>query len=545
LHNAGAQVVPIDAGLVEALLRNDAFPHPAGNIELLETHISWVILAGNYAYKVKKPVVLDFLDFGTLEKRRHYCEEELRLNRPWAPELYLDVVAITGPADKPVIGGEGEALEYAVRMLRFDQDLRLDRQLADGLLTVPDMKELGQNIAARHAAAERPDPTDRERLVRQAVHFFWENFDHLRGIIDDGDFRFLHDWTGREIDRYEATMQQRFDEGFVRDCHGDLHLGNLVRLPSGITTFDCIEFNADLRFTDVFADVGFLVMDLTEKGHPELAAHFLNRYLERSGDYEGAVLLDLYLVYRCLVRAKVAAIRSREREDEDERTADIREAHDYSAMARRQAMKGKPVLVIMHGLSGSGKTWLAERLMAALPAIRMRSDIERKRLFGLDESADSQSGIGSGIYSPEASAETYERLFTLADSLLAAGHHVVLDAAFLKKKQRVSARSVATSLGVDSVLVCADAPVDVLRSRIEERATRNEGASEADLAVLRHQLGSAARVGGDEAALRVDTSADIDINELAKTILGHRSRPGMTMARGTESPRSKRSPSDR
>ena len=524
MHNARGNVRPVDASLVEALLRPEAFAHPAGDIELLETHISWVVLAGNYAYKIKKPVVLDFLDFGTLEKRRHFCEEELRLNRPWAPELYLEVVAITGPADEPVIGGDGEALEYAVKMLRFDQALRLDRQLEDGQLTVTDMKELGQNIAARHDAAERPDPADRERLVDRAIHYFRENFDHLEGIVDDDEFRFLQDWTEREIEKHDATLRQRFDDGFVCDCHGDLHLGNLVRLPSGITTFDCIEFSPDLRITDVFADVGFLAMDLTEKGHPELAAHFLNRYLEKSGDYEGAVLLDLYFVYRCLVRAKVAAIRSREREDDGERAADIAEARDYCSMARRQAAKSAPVLVIMHGLSGSGKTWLAERLMAALPAIRVRSDIERKRLFGLDETADSRSGIGSGIYSPDASADTYERLFTLADSLLGAGHHVVLDAAFLKKKQRVSARSVASSLDIASVLVCADAPEDVLRSRIEERAKHRNEASEADLAVLDHQLKSAARVGVDEAAIRVDTSADIDVDDLVAAILSRRSR---------------------
>jgi len=519
LHNSRSQPAHVDASLVEALLRKDAFPHSAEDIELMETHISWVILAGNYAYKVKKPIVLDFLDFGTLGKRRCFCDEELRLNRPWAPELYLDVVAITGPADEPVIGGEGEALEYAVKMRRFDQHLRLDHQLADGLLTVADMKELGQAIAARHAAAGRPDPADRERLTGQAIHYFWENFDHLGGILDEEEFAFLHDWTSAEIGRHEATLRQRFDDGFVRACHGDLHLGNLVRLPSGITTFDCIEFNPDLRNTDVFADIGFLAMDLTEKGHPELAAHFLNRYLEKSGDYEGAVLLDLYFVYRCLVRAKVAAIRSRERETQDERDADVRDAREYAAMARRQASKGKPVLVIMYGLSGSGKTWLSERLMAALPAIRVRSDIERKRLFGLDETADSESGIGSGIYSPEVSAETYERLFTLADSLLTAGHHVVLDAAFLKKKQRVSARSVASSLGVASVLVCAEAPVEVLRLRIEERATRKDEASEADLAVLQHQLESAARVGTDEAAIRIDTNLDIDVKDLVAGIL--------------------------
>jgi len=526
LHISSSQLPYVDAGLVNALLRSDAFPDPADDIELLETHISSVFLAGNYAYKIKKPVVLDFLDFGTLEKRRHYCEEELRLNRPWAPELYLEVVAITGPVDEPVIGGDGEVLEYAVKMLRFDQELRLDRQLQDGLLTVADMKELGQNIAARHTAAARPDPADRDRLIGQTIHYFWENFDHLGGMIDDEDFRFLHDWTGRELEKHEATLAQRFDDGFVRDCHGDLHLGNLVRLPSGITTFDCIEFNPDLRNTDVFADVGFLAMDLTEKGHPELAAHFLNRYLERSGDYEGAALLDLYFIYRCLVRAKVAAIRSRERESEAERAGDIRDARGYAAMARRQATKGEPLLVIMCGFSGSGKTWLAERLMAALPAIRVRSDVERKRLFGLDETADSESGIDSGIYSRGASADTYERLFTLADRLLAAGHHVVLDAAFLKKKQRVSARSVASSLGVDSVLVCADAPVDVLRARIEKRAEQKDEASEADLAVLEHQRATAGVPRADEKPLSVDTSGDVDIDAVVKRILGRNPRSG-------------------
>ncbi|MDH4004150.1 MAG: AAA family ATPase [Gammaproteobacteria bacterium] len=524
MHNAGVQVLPIDASLVEALLREDAFPHPAGDIELMETHISWVILAGNYAYKIKKPVVLDFLDFGTLEKRRHFCEEELRLNRPWAPELYLDVVAIAGPASEPVMGGDGEALEYAVKMLRFDQDLRLDRQLDDGLLTVSDMKELGQKIAARHADAERPDPAERERLTRQAIHYFWENFDHLGDIIEEDELAFLRDWTARELEKHATTLRQRFDDGFVCDCHGDLHLGNLVRLPSGITTFDCIEFNSDLRYTDVFADVGFLTMDLTEKGHPELAAHFLNRYLERSGDYEGAVLLDLFFVYRCLVRAKVAAIRSRERESEAERCGDIRDAREYSAMARRQATRNQPVLIIMCGLSGSGKTWLAERLMAALPAIRVRSDIERKRLFGLEETAGSGSGIGEGIYSAAASEATYKRLFKLARSLLKARHHVVLDAAFLKKDLRQAARELAADTGRRSVLVHADAPANVLKQRIDRRVALKDEASEADIAVLDHQLETSDELTEDEARINVDTSRDIDIDALAATILECRNR---------------------
>ena len=519
MHNSSSQLPHVDASLVEDLLRQDAFPHAAGDIGLMETHISWVILAGDFAYKIKKPLVLDFLDFGTLGKRRHYCEEEIRLNRPWAPDIYLEVVTINGSVEKPTVGGSGEVLEYAVKMRRFDQDRRLDRQLEAGLLTVADMKELGQNIAARHAAAECPAASDRDRLIARAIHYFWENFDHLGDIIDKQTFAFLHGWMARELERHHATLLRRYDDGFVRDCHGDLHLGNLVRLPSGITTFDCIEFNPDLRNTDVFADVGFLVMDLTEKGHPELAAHFLNRYLERSGDYEGAVLLDLYFVYRCLVRAKVAAIRSREREAEQERQADIDDAHDYCAMARRQATKAPPVLIVMYGLSGSGKTWLSERLMAALPAIRVRSDIERKRLAGLDETAVSGSGIATGLYSAAASARTYERLFTLARELLSARHHVIVDAAFLQKAQREAARRVAGDLGVESLLVCAEAPEDTLRARIGKRAASRDEASEADLSVLEHQLETVTPIGSDEVAIRVDTSREVDIAALVAAIL--------------------------
>ena len=326
----------------------------------------------------------------------------------------------------------------------------------------------------------------------------------------------------REIGEHEATLLRRFDDGFVRDCHGDLHLGNLVRLASGITTFDCIEFNPDLRNTDVFADVGFLAMDLTEKGRPDLAAHFLNRYLERSGDYEGAVLLDLFFVYRCLVRAKVAAIRSRERDSDDERAADIREAREYTAMARRQITRSRPVLVLMCGLSGSGKTWLSERFMAALPAIRVRSDVERKRLFGLEETAASGSGIGAGIYTPEASAATYERLFTLAQGLLEARHNVILDAAFLKKEQRDAARAVATRANLDTVLVYPEAPADVLRARLAKRATLRDEASEADLAVLEHQLGTAEEPLAEEGALIIDTSGEVDVEEIVRTILERR-----------------------
>jgi aminoglycoside phosphotransferase family enzyme len=506
----------VDSRLVEGLLRPDAFEHDAGDIELVETHISWVILAGNYAYKIKKPIVLDFLDFGTLEKRVHYCEEEIRLNRPWAPDIYLDVVPITGTSDAPRMGGDGEVLEYAVRMRRFDQALRLDAQLDAGLLTVADMKELAANIAERHAGADVAGREERGRLLERTRHYVHENFQHLPGVIADEDCRFLREWVDRELERLDDVIGRRFDAGFVRDCHGDLHLGNLVRLPSGITTFDCIEFNPDLRYSDVFADVAFLAMDLVEKGRHDLASHFLNRYLEQTGDYEGIVVFDLYFVYRCLVRAKVAAIRSRERESEDNRQNDVLQSRAYCDMARRQASRTARGLVVMSGVSGSGKSWLSERVMAQLPAIRLRSDIERKRLFGLAAEDRSGSGLGSGIYSSAATEATYSRLFELADVVLESGHQVILDAAFLDAGRREQARRVADAAGCQAVLVRVDAPGNVLRERIRARGTTD--VSEAGVAVLEHQLETEDAPIPAECAIVIDNRDRPDIAAIVEQI---------------------------
>jgi len=520
VHRTSETVTPIDDSLVVALLQPDAFDHPAGDIELVETHISWVILAGDFAYKIKKPLSLDFLDFSSLEEREFYCREEIRLNKPWAPGVYLEVVPITRQEGRLRFGGDGEALEYAVKMRRFDQALRLDNQLDAGLLSVADMKELGRNIADRHAAADIPDTSERERLVEQAKHFVRENFAHLEGIIEEDDFTFLQNWTERELGKLDSVLWQRFDDGFVRDCHGDLHLGNLVRLPDGITTFDCIEFNADLRYTDVFADVGFLTMDLVDKGRNDLAAHFVNRYLECSGDYAGVVLHDFYFVYRCLVRAKVAAIRSRERESVQKRDADVARAREYCEIARRQATKGPRALVIMSGLSGSGKSWVSERLMAELPAIRLRSDTERKRLFGLAETARSGSGIASGIYSAEASEKTYERLFELAGEVFASGHHVILDAAFLTSAQREAAKRTATRAGCEPVLLHVRASTAVLRERLRQRASVKGEVSEADLDVLEYQLEKAEPLTTTESATAViiDAFHELDVRHLVASI---------------------------
>jgi len=472
----------------------------------------------DYAYKIEKPLDLGFLDYRTLAKRRHYCEEELRLNRPWAPDIYLDVVAVTRTADGVTVGGDGTPLEYAVRMQRFDQARRLDNELAAGRLTADDMRAFAGTLAARHREARRTPAADRARIVRRAIELVRENFPPLERAVPGPLLDELRQWTTRELRALGGTFRRRFDDGWFRECHGDLHLGNLVRLPGGITAFDCIEFNDELRNTDVVADVAFLVMDLVSRRRRDLAAHFLNRYLEHTGDYAGMRLLNLYFTYRCLVRAKVAVIRSGERRTAAERTADLDEAGRYLRLARERVAPRVVTLIAMHGLSGSGKTWVSERLMACLPAIRIRSDIERKRLFGVAETASSESGIAAGIYASRASARTYARLHSLAECLLAAGHNVILDAAYLRRGERSAAAAAAARAGAAFLVVTVCAREAVLRQRICERQ-QLAGASEADLQVLDYQLRNAEPLTPAERAFTVACRSDrIDSGRLAQRI---------------------------
>jgi len=524
MHRAGTTVTPPDTSLIDSLMSPAAFGHPVRAVQLIETHISWVFLAGDYVFKVKKPIALDFLDFRDLERRKFYCDEEIRLNQPWAPDIYLDVTPITIENDQPRFGGGGEPIEYAVRMRRFDQQLRLDLQLECGKLSIADMKELGRNVADRHTAAQAVDDDQRDRVVALTKEFIWDNFAALDGFIDAAELNALHKWTEQELKKVDALLWQRFDEGFVRDCHGDLHLANLVRLTGGITTFDCIEFSTDLRHIDVACDIAFLIMDLVARGRRDLGAHFLNRYLEWTGDYGSMSVLSLYFVYRCLVRAKVAVILSKERESDEARNADLSEAHRYCDMAKRQAAARTPVLVVMSGLSGSGKTWLSGQLMAALPAIRIRSDIERKRFFGLSETESSASRIGSGIYTDDANRTVYHGLYDTARVILGAGHSVILDAAFLKSADRATATDIATVCGSPCILLEVTAPADKLRDRIRQRSTQADDASEAGLEVLEYQLATAEPFTDDENAIAVscENMGEVNVESIVGQIRARR-----------------------
>lgn len=480
---------------IELLRDPTRYPHPAERVELLETHISWVLLAGDYAYKVKKPVKLGFLDFGSLAARRFYCEEELRLNRRTAPQLYLEVVPVTGSDADPHMDGEGRPIEYAVKMRRFPQEALLSCMAEGGTLGAEHIDALARGIAAFHSRVARVDAARPFGSAAEVLAPALQNFDQIEALIgaaaDVPELERLRGWTLREHARLHAAFDARKAGGFVRECHGDLHLGNIVLLDGEPTPFDGIEFNEALRWIDVMNEVAFLVMDLFDRRLPRLAWRLLNGYLEATGDYAGLALLRYYLVYRALVRAKVACIRAHQpnlNAQQGDRAG--REYLEYLRLAKVLAENSPRALVVMHGVAGSGKTTVAQELLEACGAVRLRSDVERKRLQGLEAGARTGSALGAGIYTPELTTQTYARLAALSGAVLEAGYPVIVDATFLAWTQRDAFAALAHESGVPFAIADCEAPEGVLRERVATRQQNASDASEADLEVLGRQLAS-------------------------------------------------------
>jgi len=489
--------------LIEGLCHPWAYSHPVRDLRVVETHISWVLLTGDFAYKIKKPLDLGFLDFSTLEKRRFFCEEEVRLNRRLAPALYLDAVPITNADGAPRMGGAGPAVEYAVRMRQFPDEARLDHVLARGELGPEHVDQLAAHIAAFHAALPPAGPEVPFGTPENVAQYARQNFCQIRTRLaqsrDLSRLLELETWTERELIERASQITTRRRQGSVRECHGDLHLANMALLAGRVEVFDCIEFNPELRWIDVMSEAAFTVMDLEDRDRRDLANRFLNGYLEAGGDYGGLDVLRFYLVYRALVRAKVSAIRMAQAELPDaDRAKALAQCRDYLALGGAFTRSGQPALLITHGPSGAGKTTLTTPLVENLGALRLRSDVERKRLFGLAPGARTASGIGEGIYGLEADGRTYGRLAELAGTVIQAGYPVIVDATFLKRKRREAFRQLAQRCNTPFAILDFRAPGDTLRERVSLRQAAGRDPSEAGIEVLQRQQATAEPLDRDE-----------------------------------------------
>ncbi len=509
---------------LNALQNPAAYPHPVSRFQLVETHISWVILTGEWAYKLKKPVNLGFVDFTTLELRRAACHEEVRLNRRTAPELYDAVVPLVADPFGPRFDGTGPVIEYAVRMRQFAQEDLLDRCLSRGELSIDTINELAHEVADLHrqaAVALVETPFGRADLIRETVRAC---LDVLSTASLPNELRSqsqqLSEWVECEWQRLHETFEERKRQGMVRECHGDLHLGNLVLYRGRPTLFDCLEFNPQLRWIDVLSDVAFLVMDLHDREATPLAWRVLNEWLEQTGDFRGLPVLNYYLAYRALVRAKVAAIRLQQPEvplaEEQHQHSLLR---SYVELATRLTRPSQAAIILMHGVSGSGKSFVARHLASSLEAVQIRSDVERKRLFGVWPAQTQTLPPETELYSARATRETYLRLQSLARTIVRAGYRVIIDAAFLNRADRHAFASLAKELAVPFLIVACRAPEDVLRERVSQRQSVGRDASDADVDVLERQLATAEPLDPSEAcsSVALNTTRD-DLPSVVHTI---------------------------
>jgi aminoglycoside phosphotransferase family enzyme/predicted kinase len=495
------------ARLIRSLIDPALYGSSCTEVRVIETHISYVLLTGGCAYKIKKAVNLGFLDFTTLDARHFYCQRELALNRRLAPAIYLGVVKITGTLDAPRIGGNGVALEYAVKMREFAQDGLLTRVLARGELTAAHVDRLAAIVAVFHGAAATASLDSHFGSADEILNLALENFTEIDPLLehesDRRELAALRRWTEHEHSSRAALFTERRQRGFVREGHGDLHLGNVALVDGTVTIFDCIEFNDDMRWGDVMSDVAFLVMDLQDRGRLDFATRCLNAYLERTGDYEGVQILRFYVVYRAMVRAKVACMRARQTNDIEARKAANAEYREYLALASRCSQSASRGIVITHGPTGSGKSTCSKVLVELAGAIRIRSDVERKRLHGLAPRARSGSELNAGLYSAIETDRTYSTLGRLARTVVSAGYPVVVDGTFLQRRQRGQFRALAADLDVPFVIVDFVAPAHTLHTRVQKRQDAGLDASEADVGVLEYQLRAAEPLTSDERALTV------------------------------------------
>lgn len=511
--------------LISALREGACFDHPTDAITVLQTHISYVLLTGTYAYKIKKSVSLPFLDFSTLEFRRHYCEEELRINRRLASELYVDVVPITGTPAAPRVNGEGRAIEYAVKMVQFPDDDRLDRVADRGELGDRQVRALARKIADFHdtvAVADGKTPFASSARLRHEV---MDNFHSLnRQAIPESTAALLgniRSWSARSLVDLGAQFRARKQAGKVRECHGDMHLANMALLNGQVTIFDALEFNENLRWVDVQSELAFLAMDLDYRGLPDLGWLLVSVYLGTSGDYAGLRVFRHYKVYRAMVRAKVAALRAQQcavGTPESRKAVAELVSHVQLAHAYLQPSEHTP-LIITHGLSGSGKSRLSERLLPLLGAVCVRSDVERQRLARASEIP------AEALYSADAITRTYEALARRARTIIDCGYPAIVDATFLKQQHRRHFVELAKELGVPFVILCLRAPAELLEARIAKRQSEADNVSEATLNVLRQQREDMEELDAEEREAAMDLDSETEPRVLAERILRSRSAP--------------------
>lgn len=478
--------------MVESLLSPSAYPsHPAA-VFLKQTHISYLFITPQFVYKVKKPVDFGFLDFTTLRKRLFFCREEVRLNRRLAPATYLGVVPITRGKGGHMMEGKGRPVEYAVKMRRLAQSTMLDCMIEDEAIGPGVIRKVARVISGFHKRARtgpRISVYGRPCVIRKNTE---ENFSQVSPFvgktIDPVRYRSIKEYTEDFIGENQGLFKERIEKNFIRDCHGDIHCEH-VSVTDGAAVFDCIEFNRRFRYSDTVSDAAFLSMDLEFRQRGDLARIFDRAYFFSSSDSGGKRLLNFYKCYRAFVRGKVESFRLVEKEEtEEDKRAAFSNAVRFFHLSHLYAQGGyRPMMLIVCGLTGTGKTTLALSLKEKLGIAHLSSDVLRKRLFSLRPEERRYGRFASGIYSREATLRTYSTLIEEGRRLLSSGRAVMLDATFSKGKYLTEARKAAEGCGAFFYLVECRADEKAIKKRFEKRLAEKGGVSDATWEVYKRQ----------------------------------------------------------
>jgi len=451
------------------------------SVNILQTHISFIALTGKYAYKVKKPVNFGFLDFSTLKKRKHFCEEELKLNRRLCPDIYLDVIPITKKKNDGLeLNGNGEVVEYTIKMKEFPQDRIMTNLLKQNKIaeeTIDKICDILVNFYNSGKHSTKIDSYGRLESIKKNID---ENFEQTKSMIDvtipNKIFSYIKNANKRFFKERKEIFNHRVSEGHIRDCHGDLHSGNIV-ISDKIHIFDCIEFNERFRYCDVASDIGFLAMDLDYLNHPYLSSYLIYRYVEKSKDYSIFDVLNFYKSYRAYVRGKVIGFRLNDTNINKKETKEITESTKkyfdlsqyYASLFSIDLDNKKPLLFIVGGLTGTGKSTLSLKIAVDYNAHIINTDVVRKELAGIDRFERHYNEFNTGLYSPEKIDFTYDKVMEKAAALLKKGRNVVLDATFQKQKYLEMAKNIAKENAASLVIIRCVCPDNVVKKWLGER----------------------------------------------------------------------------